>query len=270
MSNFLLYVDHMVCKKGEAFTNHGGNFYETDTTWQGYNNYSAPFKQLVSDTSIPDAQIMSGVYIDGAYSDIGENGLHSINHMQGMVHSTSAGSTVSGNYSIKDFNVYLTNQSEEEILFETKFDLKPKVTQTLTGLHPATQTVPAIFIKSNGSRNEPFAYGGADKTITEARAIVLSDSSIKLDAVCSILRDMKFTTFPFIETALPFNAFGAYTGTLYNYTGLANPYKESGVWIDSAMASQNIGKRKGFKDLNSEIYSAFVDFDLWDVRNPRD
>ena len=98
----------------------------------------------------------------------------------------------------------------------------------------------------------------------------MSDSSFKLDAVCSILRDMKFTTFPFIETALPFNAFGAYTGTLYNYTGLANPYKESGVWIDSAMASQNIGKRKGFKDLNSEIYSAFVDFDLWDVRNPRD
>ena len=91
------------------------------------------------------------------------------------------------------------------LLFETKFDIKPKVTQQVTGLLPGTQTVPAIFIKSNGSRNEPFAYGGADKTIIEARAIVLSDSSFKLDAVCSILRDMKYTTFPFIENKLPFN-----------------------------------------------------------------
>ena len=116
MSNFLLYVDHMVCKKGEAFTNHGSNFYETDTSYQSFYNYSSPFKQFVVDSSISEAEIMTGVYVDGTYTHVGEGNIHSINHVQGMVHSTSALGVVSGNYAIKDFNVYLTNQSEEEIL----------------------------------------------------------------------------------------------------------------------------------------------------------
>ena len=58
MSSFYLWFDHTLLTKGEAFTNFSSFFYEADDMYQGYNAYGAPFKQLVSDTSVTGATVL--------------------------------------------------------------------------------------------------------------------------------------------------------------------------------------------------------------------
>ena len=76
----------------------------------------------------------------------------------------------------------MTNKAEQELLFETKFKIRPKTTQVETGLHPNQSTYPAIYVKNMGGENRPWAFGGMDNTVINTRCIVLSDSAFKLDA----------------------------------------------------------------------------------------
>ena len=123
-----------------------------------------------------------------------------------------------------------------------------------------------IFIKSQNSNNVPFAYGGIDNTVMDIRCVILSDSSFSLDAVCSILRDLSKTSVPFVQDQLPFNSLGAYSGETLNYTGIATG---NGPWIDSVDISQNLGVGS-YGEIKSNVYAAFADFRLWDIRKPRE
>ena len=114
MSSFLQFVDHEVCSKGEAFTNHSSFFYPTSSLYNGYYTYTCLFQQLVGDKSIGDshgANIMDGVYVDGAFHLAGANssGLHSINHQKVHLYfnwiqnSVPPAPVISGNFAVKTF-----------------------------------------------------------------------------------------------------------------------------------------------------------------------
>lgn len=281
MSSLLLFVDHEITQKGEAYTNHQSNFFKIDSLFSDYYVYASPFKQLVSDASVTgssDPNLLTGIYVNGdGPIGPGTSGLHSINHMQGQLYFTGgnaatdpmAGKTVSGRYAVKDFNVFLTSLPEEQLLFETKLVLNPKTSdiKLTTGVDPATQTYPAIFIKDNGGTNEEFALGGVDNTIINARAIVLADSLFNLDAVCGILKDSTRKNLSIIEqTDLNLNALGGYTGVTYNYTGVATG---DYCYIDDVRVSKNVANRGDFQNLNPNVFSAFVDFELHNYRMPR-
>ena len=284
MSSLLLFIDNKICKKGKAFTNHGSYFYNTEDQVEGSHSLSAPFKQLVVDTSLEavGADVMTGVFfgaqpferfppyggnIDPASQTSGPYP-YTINHYQGQVtFEEDHKLLISGDYSVKDFNIYLTSLAEEQLLFETKFTLNPTTLEDPTGLAPEAQTYPAIFIKNNGGRNEPFAFGGADDTIINARAIILADSTYELDAVCGILKDTARENLKLIDNdELPFDARGAYTGQLFNYETIE---KAAGMEISEVFVSKVMSNRGDFTNLNPDVYSAFVDFELRKVRTPR-
>ena len=277
MSSMLAFVDHKVLLKGEAYENHGSNFYKTDTQLFSptYETWAAPFKQMVCDQSITGATRFTGVSInDGDAVGIGTSGISFLQHHQGQIFfdnttNVTTSHTVSGNYSVKDFNTYLTSEAEEELLFNTKFELRPKINQTVTGLSPETQTYPAIFLKDNGGRNDPFAFGGLDLTNVTVRAIVLADSAFRLDAVCSIMRDLCYSTVPLLDPAdLPYNALGGCTGE-YNYTGLMATKSDTNFFIDQVFVSKRIENSSEYKKINKSVYSALVDFEISDIRTPR-
>jgi len=274
MSSLLLFVDHQLLNHGEAYTNHSSYFTETNQVYANYFNYAAPFKQFVSDASITGANVMTQVFLDGAAKSIGDNGFNSIDYINGQVNFTSqitGANRLSGNYAVKDFNVYLTTLSEEEILFESKYHLKPKTNQTVTGLAPDSQTFPAVFVKSTSSENVPFAFGGTDQTNFNARLIVLGDSAYELDAACSILKDVVKSNVYFIQDELPFNALGAYTGEAYNYTGLATGEGGDGnaIFLNKAYVTKNVAGLDGYNKINPQMHTAFVDYELIIARKPR-
>ena len=278
MSSLLLFVDHEVTQQGDAYTNHQSNLFKIDSLFSDYYVYASPFKQLVSDSGITGSStpnLLTGVYVDGdGPIGPGTSGLHSINHMQGQAYFTGAtdpmsGKTVSGRYAVKDFNVFLTSMPEEQLLFETKLVLNPKTSdiKVSTGVDSSAQTYPAIFIKDNGGRNEEYAMGGIEDTIINARAIVLADSLFNLDAACGILKDTVRKKMSLIEqTDLNLNALGGYTGVTYNYTGVATG---DYCYIDDVTVSKNVANRGDFQNLNPNVFSAFVDFELHSHRMPR-
>jgi hypothetical protein len=269
MSSLLLFLDHQICEKGEAYTNHGSKFYSIDSRWNGYYTYAAPFKQVVADQSITGANQLSGVYINNSFTT--GSPVQSINHHEGLIIFDASQSTViSGNYAIKDYNIYLTSKTEEELLFETKFELRPKTTQSITGLQLNEQTYPAIFIRNEGGRNDPFAFGGEDMTHVNAGMVILGDSAYSVDAVCSILKDSSREWVPMIERSeLPFDAFGGSTSG-YNYTGICEGKAQNGkaMYIKNTYVSRDITRLMG-EGVNKNVHAALATFEMEIPRMPR-
>ena len=269
MSSMIMWIDNTILKRGEAFQNYNSQFYPITNIYNGFYSYGLPFKQVVSDSSVSGANLLSGVYVNNSFITVGQSGLTGINPFQGQVYFTGnqAGKTLSGTYAVKDFNIYLTNQPEEELLFETEYKIRPKTTQTATGLALESITYPCIFLKNNGGTNEPFALGGQDQTMMEVRAVVLADNMFNLDAVCSILKDTARRYVPLINPP-PFNNFGSLNSGYFNYNTLT-----SGINVSNdAFYITEVNISKIFANLNTknnQVFPAFVDFTLSNIRYPR-
>ena len=286
VSSFMLWFDHTLLKEGEAYTNTTGLFYDMEDEINGYFTYALPYKQIVSDKSITGAKIPcaegpTGISINGNPILTGTSGWAAINYFEGQVYFTGNGlgawpvtGDISGSFAVKDFNIYLTNEPEEKLLLETKHNLRPKVTEDRTGIAIDAITYPAIFLRYNGAHNEPFAFGGLDSTIIDIRAIVLGDNQFHTDAVCSIFRD-KARTFMclFGENEMPYNTLGGFKNSQqFDYTGSikGKVSASSGVYIDNVWVSRfNRNIPSDMKNMNSEVYPAFIDFELSKVRLPR-
>ena len=288
ISSFLLWFDNKLLDKGEGFTNHSGLFYDMTDKWNfgdNYNVYNAPFKQFVYDTSINSATVMTGVTVtdsvDGQVSyNLDSAEVFAINPTEGQVILKTdefAGNItqVSGSYAIKEFSVKLTSEPEEKLLFETDFKLKPKVTQTInTGLFEDQQSYPVIFLKHNGSVNNPGAFGGQEFTSIDIRAIVLTNSQFTLDGICSIFRDTDDDNFYLFDAdEFPFNYVGSYNNdTVFNYSNTisgVNLGGPKGMYIKNVtVAKYSAGSLNDYKSINANIYAALIDFEVEKYRLP--
>lgn len=269
MSSMMMWIDHQLLTKGEAYKNFSSLFYPITNIYNGFYSYGLPFKQIVCDSSVTGANLLSGVYVNGSLINVGNNNLTGINPFQGQVYfnSNQNSNTISGRYAVKDFNIYLTNQPEEELLFETEYKVKPKTSQTATGLAIESITYPCIFLKNNGGLNEPFALGGQDDTIIDVRAIILADNMFNLDAVCSILKDTARCYVPLIANS-PYNNFGSLQSGYYNYNNLiANINVSNDAFYISEVTVSKIFANLNTK--NSQVFPAFIDFSLSNIRYPR-
>ncbi len=274
LSSFLLWFDHTLLKKGEAFTNYGSNFYPVDGLYYGYNAYGAPFKQFVTDSSIAGSTVLSGVYINGDFKTPGQSPFVDVNYEQGQVYlTTTPTGVISGNYSVKDFNIYLTAKAEQELLFENKIDIRPNTTQIMTGLASSVTTYPAVFIKNNGGNNNPYAFGGMDKTRIDLRAIVLADSQFNLDAISSIMKDQVNTEVPIIaDENYPFNALGGFKSVSgYNYEQLTSTIGagDRAFIAEIDVSRFSLGYMENLNNTNPDVFKAMIDFSLDIVRYPR-
>lgn len=263
MSSLLLFVDHEILDKGEAFSDVSSLFYPTHQLYNNYYTYSAPYKQFVSDDSIAGATVIKNIHLDGTQTSVGSSALHGINHYQGQVYFTANknSSVISGNYSVKDFNVYLTSEPEHKLLFETKYFLNSKYPQQLSGLAPDAQPFPAVFVKNMGGVAANFAMGGLNNQILNTRLVVLADSAFKLDAICDIFKNVKLRRVPIIDD-LPFDALGSYTGLNYDYSQLAvgdGPL----IWDTRISKMTMMGD---FEKLNPGVFSAFIDLELHTIK----
>jgi hypothetical protein len=268
MSSMMLFLDNTLCDKGQGYTNYTGVFYNTNNLYNNLYSYSLPFKQIIADNSVSGANILSGVYINNTFSSIGQNGLSGINHQNGQIFMTSdvLGSTLSGSYAIKDFNIYLSSEPEERILFENQYQVRPKTSQTITGLSPGNITYPALFIKNINTKNESLGFGRFVDSKIEIRVIVMANSLFSLDAVCSYLRDTAYTHIPIIDnTDLKFDYLGSVSNGSYNYNNIKNNKLNT---INTAYIEEvSVSKIYNYIDkINASVFPAFVDFTLSKVK----
>jgi hypothetical protein len=278
MSSFLLWFDNKLLSKGEAYQNTTGQFYSVSDEYFGYSTYASTYSQIIGDASVAGVTIPTGLYVGGTLGNVGEggvNGLQSIDYNNGRAYYGGEQlSDITGSFSIKDFNVFLTNSTEDEILFQTQYTNRNQISSVVpTGLEADTKTYPVVYLKNNGSFNEPFAFGGQDNTIMNVRAIVIADSQFDIDAIGSLFRDLKTTNVPIFEASeMPFNQFGYYNnGVQYNYTGVtASKAGSDGIFLEDVnVARFDRVLENEVRKFNPNVYSTLIDFELNKIRFPR-
>lgn len=272
MSSFYLWLDHEVLSKGEAFINYSGKLYNSpDPNFSINSAYSSPFRQWVYDSSVPNANIPSGVFVNGNYCARGDSGLNiDFNKGRVILNSGVNSNNITANYSFKEYNIYYTDEREEKLLFEKAYSLIPKVTQIASGLGYLDTPYPCIFIKHRMGENVPFAFGGEDSTKTMVRCIILASNSFSLDGLISILTDSARKVFPLLDSEkFPFNYFGDLkSGQSFNYISLCKeqlPF--SFVYIDKVTVSK-LDEIDNVK-INKKCVAALIDFELSHIRTPR-
>jgi len=278
MSSLLLWFDNTILTKGEAFQNTTGQFYNVSAEYAGLDTYSSSYSQIVADASVAGATIPTGLYVGSNLVNVGEGGatgLYSIDYNNGRSYwSGTQGNDITGSFAIKDFNTFLTNSTEDEILFQTQYTNRNKVSTVVpTGLEPGTKTYPVVYLKNDGSHNDPFAFGGQDNTIFRARAIVIADSQFEIDAIGSLFRDQVHSNIGLFTAAeMPFNQYGYYRNdTQFNYTGVVNGKGDAELMF---LEEVNISRfdrvmENEVRKFNPNVYSTLIDFEINKVRFPR-
>jgi|LULV01.1.fsa_nt_gb hypothetical protein len=303
MTSFLLWFDHELLQKGEAYSNKSGQLYLQSDSRLPDNllRYSSNFKQWVNDSSIsgtPNPIIPTTVYIyDDGVGDIPadvtrNNASYSIDFDNGgIVASTGILNTsldpteaakklgISGTFAVKDFNVYLTNETEEDLIIENKFKLNSRYDQQPSGIEPYDQAVPAIFINSEFMTNEGFAFGGEDKTNNIIKAVVIAENDYQLDGALSIFADSARKVIPKIPfTGHPVTERGDIKGPeieispsvfapVYNYNALAASYTDRPFFIDDVTVSKFSDRAQS--KIPGDLKIGFIDFDVSTTRFPR-
>lgn len=247
---------------------------DTNDTPSSFDTYYSPYRQLLSNgESVP-----SGVYINNVlhYQDTTTPGQYLlIDHNQGRVildptyYGTSL--NVSGDFSTKDFNIYMTNETEEELLLENTFILSSDSQTQLEkagDLNIDHYVIPAAFVTMSRSENKPFAMGGLDQTLYNIRTVVIADSNYGLDAMLSHFRDTQNLGVPLIEYKdFPFGEYFHIKSPPYTYTGLA-PDMSPNIWIEKVRTSK-LYDRNSVLNLSKGAKVGFIDFELNIVRSSR-
>jgi hypothetical protein len=246
---------------------------ETSDVPSNLDAYYGQYRQIVSNGE----NVPSGVYINGSltYQNTDPNEYLLIDFDQGRVilDPSFYGSNlnVTGTFSTKDFNVYMTNETEEELLIENTFilaDDDETQLQHINNLNVDHYVIPAAFITMANSQNRPFAMGGLDQTIYNLRTVVLADSNYGLDAILSHFRDTKNLGVPILQyQQFPYGEFFHIKQFPYTYTGLVNGMRGD-IWIEDVKTSKLYDRNSALK-LSKGTKVGFIDFELNIVRDPR-
>jgi len=291
-TSFALWLDHYLLVRGEAFSNRQGDLYYTPDERlpmypednDGFISYNSEYKQWVYDSDVKDAEIPSGVYIDtgdGIYNfcERGQSGLM-IDFDNGRVllsgqYFPSNYNTlqINADFAVKDVNIYLADDTEENLVLEKKYNVNSRSTPNYgkgIGLPAYEQVAPAAFASMERSVNTPFAFGGEDLTHLYYRVVFFAQDLYQLDGVMSLCTDAYNAGIKNLGyDQHPFNEYGDLKTGYYNYREAVQNCDHPGaiMFIDDAKASKISDKLT--RTTNPDLYLGFVDFEINQARFPR-
>jgi hypothetical protein len=255
--------------KGEAYTNKTGKlyYYSDPRISSSYKAFGSPHKQWVFDSSITGATIPSGVHVSGVFKGRNNGVVLDFINGRALVSGVTTGVNVTGSYSVKDFNIYLSNENEDDLILENNIEANSKFAQTGTYISPYDESFPAIYILSDGNKNTPFAFGGEDETRSLMRGVVFAESSYQLDGVLSLFSDTSQKVFKLKDFKdFPITEYGDVKSGSYSFDDYyATPNINAELYIDDVTASKLRDKSK----LGSKSYVGFLDFEIIKYRYPR-
>ena len=265
ISSFLLWIDHNIQSRGQAYMNVPIRFYpSSNQALSGTNVYTSQYKPLCNDVSISGANILSGVYLNGNYISVGQSGLTAINHYQGALYFTGKlppNTVISGNAAIKEINVKLTNKTDWQVLFETNYAANgTNPVLSTTGLSLDTETTPILFLRNKGMENKPFGFARLDNQTVYMRAILIADNEFQKVGVTSILKNLNWREMPLIAST-PFDSMGRMTGVNYNYDIL--PRDSAATPIVLSVKVIDVPQQGDYKNIMRNM--AMADFEISSV-----
>ena len=279
ITSFSLWLDYVILSRGLAYQNIESSFYHQNDPRLDSNfvAFASPHKQWVYDSSINGANVISKINLNGRDINRNDEGIkYDFDNGRVLIPSFMANSMsdVEGSYAVKDFNIYITDQTEEELLIESKFDKNSRFDQAIfEGIKPYDQVVPAVFVSYESGGNVPFSFGGQDATRSFIRCVVFAENSFQLDGVFSILADLNFTSIANVGfNEHPLNEFGDLKLGHYDYKDLSERYfnrknSHSIFHVENCTVSK-LNDRVA-KQTHPGLYIGFADFTLITHRFPR-
>jgi len=278
LSSFFLWCDDRLSYFAEAYkapVSHTFEYVDTLDVPANYHGYYSPYRQFVAASdkvSVNNFVSINGVQkfdkTDGLYIDF-NNGRVLVDT---AIHGTSKTLNITGEFAYKTVNLYITDETEENVIINSDFIISPTnqtFLQTNGGFSDTIYTVPAMFITLENSENEPFAFGGLDNTVCRMRSVVVADSNYTLDGVLSMFRDSAKTMFPLIEFEnFPFGEFFHVKSHPYKYSDVISG-SSSNVFIECVRASKLTDRSRERITSSQDYKIGFLDFDLSKPRNPR-
>jgi|TARA_R100000081_G_scaffold57143_1_gene28144 hypothetical protein len=265
-TSFFLWFDNFLLTKGQAFSNKTGQlfYYEDPRLDSRYLAYGSPYKQWVTDSSIAGATIPTGVSVVGAGTSGRDDGVvFDFDNGRALFSGENTSMTVTGEFAVKDFNVYLTNDTEDDLIVENKYEVNSRLPSgPLTYIQPYDDVVPAIFLSVAQAENEPFALGGMQTTKTQAKAVILAEDTYQLDGVISIFMDSVDEVIAAIPmSGYPIDELGDLKDGEFNYSTTSESYNTQTKFCVEKVRTSKLSDRTR-NVLANELYVGFIDFDI--------
>jgi hypothetical protein len=268
-TSFALWLDNYLLSKGEAYTNQTGKFYyySDPRISSTYKVFGSPHKQWVFDSAITGANIPSGVHVSGVFKGRNNGVILDFINGRALISGAATGVNVTGSYAVKDFNIYLSNENEEDLILENNIEANSKFPWTGSYIQPYDESFPAIYILSEGNKNTPFSFGGEDETRSLMRGIVFAESVYQLDATLSLFADTAQKAFKLKEFSdFPITEYGDIKSGSYTYDDY---YSSPNVGAELFVDDVTVSKLKDRSKIGSKAYVGFLDFEIIKYRYPR-
>ena len=264
-TSFFLWFDNFLLKKGEAYSNKTGQlyYYSDPRLDSDYVAYGSHYKQWVTDSSITGATIPTEVHFGTDTSGRSDGITFDFDNGRVLVEDSVTGSTITGEFAVKDFSIYLTNDTEDDLIVENKYVINSRLPSAEDGaIAPYDDVVPAIFLSVAQSENEAFALGGMQTTKVQAKAVILAEDTYQLDGVLSIFMDSVDEVISSIPmSGYPINELGDLKDDTFNYTTTAENYNnETKFCVEKVRTSKLTDRTRNV--LANELYVGFIDFDI--------
>ena len=260
-TSFLLWFENYFLKKSEAYSVQTGSFlyYLDDRLPDDFSSYGSQYKQMVYDKSLPNVCVPDGLYLNGSYVPFEQNKyMLDFDNGRFIGEDLSESINVTGTFTVKDINLYYTNDTEENIVLNVQEKINEGVANKHEFYKPYDQKLPAIYLSNEYVYNQPFAFGGLNKTVTRTKAIAIMNSSYELDTIMSIFSDSYTESFALLQyDDHPLNEYGFLKNSDYSYQEL-NQTKE--FYVENVYTSKLSDKIK--QNLLKDLYIGFIDFDL--------
>ena len=300
-SSFYLWFDDRLTRYWEAVESGiSQTFYYSDLGVDIPSNqvayYSADRQLVANGLSVPTGVWVSGILDDAGdpldYTFVGQTtgqpltenptGLM-VDFDQGRVimgtgitTGDSSALSITGGFDRKAFNVYMTNETEEQLLLNSDFIIADQSDETflqnVTGLGTPNYTLPAAFISYNASFNKPFAFGGMQDTRSNIRVVTVSEDNYEIDGVLSLFRDSSEVCVPLVNFEdFPFGEYFHLKNPPYTYSGLYdNLMSAQGAkyaFIEKVTCSKLYDRT--YSQLSPNLKVGFIDFQVSTPRFPK-
>lgn len=268
--SFVYFLDHKMLKNGQAFVNvnSGSLSYKEDPNFYSKKIYASQYRQFVSDYSVGNVNIPSGIYINNTFISKNTSGLKIDYEMGRVMFDSNFSNNIQNmkcSFAYKEYNIYYNEGQDEEIIFDTQYQSRPyNISNENPSLEYNQVVYPAIFVKTQYTEQVPFAFGGTKELQMDLRAIYLADSQYLLDAGMSIASELVHKYFPVLHPKdMPFNVYGDYKANNFNYLNLCSMYSQTGslmAMVDSVKISKFSNKANNI--IGNGIYGGFADFSI--------
>lgn len=271
-TSFFLWFDNYLLRRGQAFSNKTGTFYhyEDDRLDSRFQTFGSPYKQWVTDSSIAGANIPTGVYVNGVLKNRNDGVIFDFDNGRVLSSGIASTANVTGTFAVKDFNLYFTNETEEDLLIDRKYVANPRVySPPMNYIQPYDAVIPAIFLSSASIKNEPFAFGGQDTTKIIMKAVILAENTYQLDGILSLFSDSRNEVVANIPySGYPITEYGDLKNGSYSYNTLKSQFQSEPFFFINEVDTSKLSD-KAAKSLTNDLYIGFIDFELNQQRYPR-